>query len=271
MKKAGKKEIINLLVDMFVLPQSCLDGLDRSSVRLSGSFTPQQSTRVVSSLRPSALDDDDSDESMVVENSNATAVASLSLGVTNKRSLLEKGEYLEAGSLQIAAAIARQGGDRIKANAAIEKLGGIPRSAKDFDAIKSIGASRLGPILDRIDNLQKKELMDKIPLGLFKIGADEYLLSWLVSGTRWNEGERLPRKMSRLSQENSQPMLSEESAHIIRHILFEYKIPLSKFGGLLNMFAILLLGRELDDKEFSSASTIRTWMDRLAVIDRHYQ
>ena len=77
--------------------------------------------------------------------------------------------------------------------------------------------------------------------------------------------------MSRLSQQNSQPMLSEESAHIIRHILFEYKIPLSKFGGLLNMFAILLLGRELDDKEFSSASTIRTWMDRLAVIDRHYQ
>ena len=142
---------------------------------------------------------------------------------------------------------------------------------KDFDAIKSIGARRLGPILDRIDNLQTKELMDKIPLGLFKIGADEYLLSWLVSGTRWNEGERLPRKMSRLSQENSQPMLSEESAHIIRHILFEYKIPLSKFGGLLNMFAILLLGRELDDKEFSSASTIRTWMDRLAVIDRHYQ
>ena len=25
MKRAGKKEIINLLVDMFVLPQSCLD------------------------------------------------------------------------------------------------------------------------------------------------------------------------------------------------------------------------------------------------------
>ena len=77
--------------------------------------------------------------------------------------------------------------------------------------------------------------------------------------------------MTRISQQNSQPMLSEESAHIIRHILFEYKIPLSKFGGLLNMFAVLLLGRELDESEYSSASTIRTWMDRLAVIDKHYQ
>ena len=206
----------------------------------------------------------------MVENSNATAMASRSLGVTNIWSLLEKGEYLEAGSLQIAAAIARQGGDRIKANAVIEKLGGKPRSVEEFEAIKSIGASRLGAIMDRIDKLQE-ELMDKLPLGLFKIGDDEYLLSWLVSGTRWNEGQRLPRKMTRISQQNSQPMLSEESAHIIRHILFEYKIPLSKFGGLLNMFAVLLLGRELDESEYSSASTIRTWMDRLAVIDKHYQ
>ena len=89
MKRAGKKEIINLLVDMFVLPQSCLDGLDRSSVRLSGSFTPQQS-RVVSILQPSAQDNDDSDEDMVVESSNETAVASRSLEVRNIRSLLEK-------------------------------------------------------------------------------------------------------------------------------------------------------------------------------------
>jgi len=42
MKRAGKREIINLLVDMFVLPQSCLDELDRHSGRLSGSLSPQQ-------------------------------------------------------------------------------------------------------------------------------------------------------------------------------------------------------------------------------------
>ena len=66
-------------------------------------------------------------------------------------------------------------------------------------------------------------------------------------------------------------MMSEESANIIRHILFEYKIPLSKFGGLLNMFSVLLLGHELKDEDFASAQTIRTWMDQLAVIDKHYQ
>ena len=239
MKRAGKKEMINLLVDMFVLPQSCLDKLDRRSDRLSGSSIPQQSTRVVSSMRPSTPGDGESDEDIVVETSNAKALASRSLTLRNIRSLLEKGEYIEAGSLQIAAAIARQGGDRIKANAVIEKLGGKPRSVEEFDAIKSIGASRLGPIMNMINKLQTEELMDKLPLGLFKIGDDEYLLSWLVSGTRWNEGQRLPRKMTRISQQNSQPMLSEESAHIIRHILFKYKIPLSKFSSLLNMFAVL--------------------------------
>merc|ERR1719517_148267 len=37
------------------------------------------------------------------------------------------------------------------------------------------------------------------------------------------------------------------------------------------MFSVLLLGHELKDEDFSSAHTIRTWMDRLAVIDKHYQ
>ena len=61
MKRAGKREIINLLVDMFVLPQSCLDELDRHSDRLSGSLSPQQRARVVSF-------GDDSDDNMVVNN-----------------------------------------------------------------------------------------------------------------------------------------------------------------------------------------------------------
>ena len=40
---------------------------------------------------------------------------------------------------------------------------------------------------------------------------------------RGNKGDRLPRKMMKTYKENSQPMLTEESAHIIRHILVEYK------------------------------------------------
>ena len=37
------------------------------------------------------------------------------------------------------------------------------------------------------------------------------------------------------------------------------------------MSTVLLLGHKLKDGEFSSASTIRTWMDWLAIIDKHYQ
>ena len=109
--------------------------------------------------------------------------------------------------------IARQeDGDRIKANALIEKLGGIPRSVADFDAIKSIGAKHLGKLCYRIDELQR-ELMDKLPHGLFQIGEEEYLLSWFCSEVKWNEGERLRRTMTRVSQGNSKPMMSERCAY----------------------------------------------------------
>ena len=68
MKRVGKREISNLLVDMFVILQSCLDELDRHSDRLSGSLLPQQRGRVMSF-------GDDSDKNLVVDNSDPTSKA----------------------------------------------------------------------------------------------------------------------------------------------------------------------------------------------------
>ena len=69
----------------------------------------------------------------------------------------------------------------------IEQCGGIPRSVADYNEIKSIGASRLSPICVRIEELQK-DMMGEIPYGLFQIGDEEYLLTWLVF---WDEGTRV--------------------------------------------------------------------------------
>ena len=66
MKRAGKREIINLLVDMFVLPESCLDRLERRSDRLSCTLTPpQQSARIVSSRESRSTEEDE--EEVIVE------------------------------------------------------------------------------------------------------------------------------------------------------------------------------------------------------------
>ena len=270
--KAGKREIIELLVDMFVVPPSCLDNLGRSSGRLTPPppARPREDGETAAGRKRPREDDEGLDESSSEEESDPSVLMTQRLTKTNIRQMIEDGEWIEAGSLHIAAGSASNGHDRIRANAAIAKLGGVVRSKEEYEAIVGIGKSRLNTICSKIDELQN-ELMGKIPLGLFQIADDEYLLSWLVYGTRWNDGERLKRRIMQKSKDNSQPMLTEESAHIIRTILFEYKIPLSKFGGLLNLFAVLLLGRELDDDQYPATATIRVWLDRLAVLDKHYQ
>merc|ERR1712155_329590 len=44
---------------------------------------------------------------------------------------------------------------------------------------------------------------------------------------------------------------------------------MTKVCGLLNCFAALFLGRALDEKEFQSTSSIRNWIKRLTLIDKH--
>ena len=124
MKRAG---IINLLVVVFVLPESCLDKLERHSGRLSSTLTPpQQLTRIVSSRESTSTEE--VEEKVVVESGEdprekARTAAIQSLWKSSMKRLLDEGEYREAGLLHVAACIARQeSGDRMKANALIENL-----------------------------------------------------------------------------------------------------------------------------------------------------
>ena len=75
--------------------------------------------------------------------------------------------------------------------------------------------------------------------------------------------------MRRECKDNNQLMLTDEAAACIRQILYSYKVKLSVFNGMMNSFAVLLLGRPLKEEEFPSTQTIRLWLVRLSRIDRH--
>ena len=142
-----------------------------------------------------------------------------------------------------------------------------------FDYPASVDVSdlqSLSPILlsaaDRNIKSARKKLLSTM-LNIFQPKEDEFLKDWLDSGKRWNEGERLPVKTYVEHEVAHRDCLSDESASIIRHILFTHNTKPSRFPSLMNEFAALLLGRPLRPNEFPSYQTIERRMIRLDIID----
>lgn len=119
------------------------------------------------------------------------------------------------------------------------------------------------------DNLVgvKKSIGDAIPHGLFQPKDDQLLLDYIDDGQRYSAGERLRAKLF-IPVQNSSRMLTDTAAQCIRSILFNYNVPLSRFPGLMNCFAVLLLGIALGQTDLPSIATIRTRTYRLQEIDR---
>jgi hypothetical protein len=69
--------------------------------------------------------------------------------------------------------------------------------------------------------------------------------------------------------DNNRLWLTDKAAHYIRHMLFCFKLPISRFPALWNCFAVLLLGHQLAQDEFSSAETIRLRCVQRHMIDSH--
>ena len=105
----------------------------------------------------------------------------------------------------------------------------------------------------------------------FPIGHDDLILQYLYDRDRWADGERLGRQMRTECKDNNQPMLTDAAAACMRQILFSYKVKISKFNGLLNSFAVLLMNRGLEQDEFNSTRNLRLWMERLSRIDMYYR
>ena len=63
--------------------------------------------------------------------------------------------------------------------------------------------------------------------------------------------------------------LTDEAAHILRAIVFEFNVPISKVAGLWGYFYVLILRLPIPFAEFCSDSTLLMRFQRLSCIDRY--
>ena len=236
-----KSEIIELLVRMYVLPVSHLSTAVRRSTRRvpsadDAAIPPEAPRKRPNTTQPWNDDDDDeeSDDELAPDASDATknALCALSFGKTAglNNQCFGEGKWREVGSLEILVQAVHADGDLRTANRKISKLGGILQSQEQFDAIKGIPKSPLG---NKIRNFAKikSRIEELIPNGCFCFEPDQTLLEWLKDGKRYSEGERLRRETHEICPDNSQPMLTDESAHHIRHMINCYNLSVTKFNN----------------------------------------
>jgi hypothetical protein len=115
----------------------------------------------------------------------------------------------------------------------------------------------------------RQELLDPLPVGIFRPEKSDMLHAWISDGKRYTDGERLPSVNYEMHLESNKLWLMDRAAHYIRHIVYCYKLAPSRFPSLMNCFSVLLLGRPLAQHEFPSASTLRSRFTRLHLIDSH--
>ncbi|KAL7453283.1 hypothetical protein ACHAWC_004950 [Mediolabrus comicus] len=277
-----KREIINLMIAMFVIPptstsqftsvrRSTRNSLDNAELRPSTPKRPKYSTEeeVVS-------DDDDEEEEVddddaILSDGTREAIKALNFGSLKRQ--WDSGDYEDVGRLEIAAYGAHTGATRDSVNQTIAEYSGTtPISAKELEDIKGIGKSKL---IRKIDNFKKlrEYINSRLPNKLFNVTNDQRILEYVHNGRRYTEagGSCMTRSLHFISKHNSQRELSLPSAAIIRHAIICFGIPLSKFNGLLNCMSILLTGNVLRKDEFPSTATVRLHMARLSRLDRHLQ
>ena len=106
---------------------------------------------------------------------------------------------------------------------------------------------------------------------LFLPNNDDLLVQWTsVDGARYSNGERLPAVNYGKHPANDQRFLTDEAVHCIRHIVFRFKIAITKFPALWNSFSVLFLRRPLSLEEFSSIAILPFRFYRLMIIDQHF-
>lgn len=113
----------------------------------------------------------------------------------------------------------------------------------------------------------RKDIASNVRFGLFQPSEDQLLLDYINDGLRYSNGSRLPSKLF-IPTQNSSRFMTDVAGHCIRHIIFNYCVPLSRFPGLLNCFAVLLLGTALSQDNIPAIPTIRNRIYRLQEIDK---
>jgi hypothetical protein len=104
----------------------------------------------------------------------------------------------------------------------------------------------------------RAEMLGKLPGGgLFQPQDTDLLVDWISSGRRYSKGDRLPAENYEMHPHSHRLWLKDRSAHFLRHISACFGVPLARIPSLWQCFAVLLLGRPLEQDEFSSSETIQ--------------
>jgi hypothetical protein len=111
---------------------------------------------------------------------------------------------------------------------------------------------------------------DRLDTKLFQPDINDLLVQWTSDGSRYSNGERLPVINHRKHPANNQSFLTDEAVHCIRHIVFRFKVPITKFPGLWKSFSVLFLRRPLSYDEFSSNAILPFRFYLLKIIDQHF-
>jgi hypothetical protein len=104
---------------------------------------------------------------------------------------------------------------------------------------------------------------------LFKPQRGECLVDYFSQTDHLNAGEGLPKFHAYERMPNSQLMLTDPAAQVLRHLHYAYYINLSRLPGLIVAIAPFFWGRSLRKDAFSSISTLGTRFTRLHLIDRY--
>lgn len=152
-------------------------------------------------------------------------------------------------------------------------------AAKDIGEPASIGISLIYRMNQRQykvawNNIQvqRKKLVEKMPAGLFRPKDSDMLFDWILNGRRYSAGQRVQEATKakpnfEWDQKANKWILTDRASHYLRHIHSAFNIAPSRIPSLWNCFAVLTLGRPLEEDEFVSIRTLRTRFQRLDLID----
>lgn len=114
----------------------------------------------------------------------------------------------------------------------------------------------------------KKELVDKMPCGLFCPSTEKVcLLDWVDDGLRYSKGAGMPLRL--ITATPSAPrVLTSQTAQCLRHIVMAFNTSMGAVISLMNCFHVLFFGFSMKLSDFPSTRTIRRHLYRLHDIDQ---
>jgi hypothetical protein len=113
----------------------------------------------------------------------------------------------------------------------------------------------------------RKELLGRLPGGLFQPNDNNLLINWIADGERCSNGARLHANICEIHPDNERLWLTGKAASHTRHVTFSHKALIMRFPSPMSCFSVLLLGRSLLLEEFPSVVTLTARIFRLHLFD----